>query len=121
MVERGAASRGAGDIGGRCSSSIRTEFFPPTAPGDPQVCDYAIGKDKEIDRNRHFRLRHLLSHQIMALDFGGATSFKMEFGHHSEPSGERPDTGRVSITSQNHGFAVEATLPANRDRTHQPV
>jgi anthranilate/para-aminobenzoate synthase component II len=55
-----------------------------------------------------------LGHQIMALA-SGAKTFKMKFGHHGANHPVKDlDTGRVSITSQNHGFAVdEKTLPAN--------
>ena len=60
-----------------------------------------------------------LGHQIMALA-SGAKTFKMKFGHHGANHPVKDlDTGRVSITSQNHGFAVdETTLPANLRATH---
>jgi carbamoyl-phosphate synthase small subunit len=60
-----------------------------------------------------------LGHQIMALA-SGAKTFKMKFGHHGANHPVKDlDNGRVSITSQNHGFAVDvATLPANLRATH---
>ena len=60
-----------------------------------------------------------LGHQIMALA-SGAKTFKMKFGHHGANHPVKDlDSGRVSITSQNHGFAVdEKTLPANLRATH---
>jgi carbamoyl-phosphate synthase small subunit len=93
--------------------------FLANGPGDPQPCDYAI------DAAREFIARGLpifgicLGHQIMALACGAKT-YKMKFGHHGANHPVKDlDTGRVSITSQNHGFAVDASsLPATLRPTH---
>ncbi len=94
-------------------------IFLSNGPGDPQPCDYAIAAAKELIETGIPTFGICLGHQIMALA-SGAKTFKMKFGHHG---GNHPvkdlDTGRVSITSQNHGFAVEAeSLPANLRPTH---
>ena len=93
--------------------------FLSNGPGDPQPCDYAIAAAREIMDAGIPTFGICLGHQIMALA-SGACTFKMKFGHHG---GNHPvkdlDSGRVSITSQNHGFAVDAqTLPANLRVTH---
>ncbi|RPE72573.1 carbamoyl-phosphate synthase small subunit [Tibeticola sediminis] len=93
--------------------------FFSNGPGDPEPCTYAI------EAARHFLDGGLptfgicLGHQIMALA-AGARTFKMKFGHHGANHPVKDlDTGRVSITSQNHGFAVDAdSLPANLRTTH---
>ncbi len=94
-------------------------IFLSNGPGDPEPCDYAIAAAKELIETGIPTFGICLGHQIMALA-SGAKTFKMKFGHHG---GNHPvkdlDTGRVSITSQNHGFAVdEKTLPANLRATH---
>jgi len=94
-------------------------IFLSNGPGDPEPCDYAIAAAKELIDTGIPTFGICLGHQIMALA-SGAKTFKMKFGHHG---GNHPvkdlDTGRVSITSQNHGFAVdEKTLPANLRATH---
>jgi carbamoyl-phosphate synthase small subunit len=94
-------------------------IFLSNGPGDPEPCDYAIAAAKELIESGIPTFGICLGHQIMALA-SGAKTFKMKFGHHG---GNHPvkdlDTGRVSITSQNHGFAVdEKTLPANLRPTH---
>ena len=94
-------------------------IFLSNGPGDPEPCDYAIAAVKELIESGIPTFGICLGHQIMALA-SGAKTFKMKFGHHG---GNHPvkdlDTGRVSITSQNHGFAVdEKTLPANLRPTH---
>ena len=94
-------------------------IFLSNGPGDPEPCDYAITAAKELIETGIPTFGICLGHQIMALA-SGAKTFKMKFGHHG---GNHPvkdlDTGRVSITSQNHGFAVDAeTLPANLRPTH---
>ncbi|WP_295530150.1 glutamine-hydrolyzing carbamoyl-phosphate synthase small subunit [uncultured Pseudacidovorax sp.] len=93
--------------------------FLANGPGDPEPCDYAIAAARELIETGIPTFGICLGHQIMALA-SGAKTFKMKFGHHG---GNHPvkdlDTGRVSITSQNHGFAVdEKTLPANLRATH---
>ena len=94
-------------------------IFLSNGPGDPEPCDYAIAAAKELIETGIPTFGICLGHQIMALA-SGAKTFKMKFGHHG---GNHPvkdlDSGRVSITSQNHGFAVdEKTLPANLRATH---
>ncbi|KTT23195.1 glutamine-hydrolyzing carbamoyl-phosphate synthase small subunit [Pseudacidovorax intermedius] len=93
--------------------------FLANGPGDPEPCDYAIAASRELIETGIPTFGICLGHQIMALA-SGAKTFKMKFGHHG---GNHPvkdlDSGRVSITSQNHGFAVdEKTLPANLRATH---
>jgi carbamoyl-phosphate synthase small subunit len=93
--------------------------FLSNGPGDPQPCDYAIAAAAELIESGLPTFGICLGHQIMALA-SGATTFKMKFGHHgaNHPVKEL-STGRVSITSQNHGFAVDPdSLPANLRATH---
>ncbi|NUZ07758.1 glutamine-hydrolyzing carbamoyl-phosphate synthase small subunit [Piscinibacter koreensis] len=94
-------------------------IFLSNGPGDPEPCDYAIEATREfIDRGvPTFGI--CLGHQIMALA-AGAQTYKMKFGHHGANHPVKDlDTGRVSITSQNHGFAVDpATLPPTFRTTH---
>ncbi|MBB2485571.1 glutamine-hydrolyzing carbamoyl-phosphate synthase small subunit [Mitsuaria sp. WAJ17] len=93
--------------------------FLSNGPGDPEPCDYAIEAARQLIDAGIPTFGICLGHQIMALA-SGAKTFKMKFGHHG---GNHPvkdlDNQRVSITSQNHGFAVDAaTLPANLRPTH---
>ncbi len=93
--------------------------FLSNGPGDPQPCDYAIAASAELIESGLPTFGICLGHQIMALA-SGARTFKMKFGHHgaNHPVKEL-STGRVSITSQNHGFAVDPdSLPANLRATH---
>jgi carbamoyl-phosphate synthase small subunit len=94
-------------------------IFLSNGPGDPEPCDYAIEAARELIDSGIPTFGICLGHQIMALA-SGAKTFKMKFGHHGANHPVKDlDTGRVSITSQNHGFAVdEATLPANLRPTH---
>ena len=93
--------------------------FLSNGPGDPQPCDYAIQATKELIEAGVPTFGICLGHQIMALA-SGATTFKMANSHHGANHPVKDlDTGRVSITSQNHGFAVEMeSLPANLRPTH---
>jgi carbamoyl-phosphate synthase small subunit len=93
--------------------------FLSNGPGDPEPCDYAIEATRELIEAGYPTFGICLGHQIMALA-SGARTFKMKFGHHGANHPVKDlDNGRVSITSQNHGFAVdEATLPANLRPTH---
>lgn len=93
--------------------------FLSNGPGDPEPCDYAIAATRELIEDGYPTFGICLGHQIMALA-SGAKTFKMKFGHHGANHPVKDlDTGRVSITSQNHGFAVdEKTLPANLRATH---
>ena len=94
-------------------------IFLSNGPGDPEPCDYAIAAAKELIETGIPTFGICLGHQIMALA-SGAKTFKMKFGHHGANHPVKDlDSGRVSITSQNHGFAVdEKTLPANLRPTH---
>jgi carbamoyl-phosphate synthase small subunit len=93
--------------------------FLSNGPGDPEPCDYAIEATRELIEDGYPTFGICLGHQIMALA-SGANTYKMKFGHHGANHPVKDlDTGRVSITSQNHGFAVdEKTLPANLRATH---
>ena len=82
--------------------------FLSNGPGDPQPCDYAIKAAAELMDSSIPTFGICLGHQIMALA-SGAKTFKMKFGHHGANHPVKDlDSGRVSITSQNHGFAVDA-------------
>ena len=93
--------------------------FLSNGPGDPEPCDYAIRATRELIETGVPTFGICLGHQILALA-SGAKTFKMKFGHHGANHPVKDlDSGRVSITSQNHGFAVDdATLPANLRPTH---
>lgn len=93
--------------------------FLSNGPGDPGPCDYAISAARELIDSGIPTFGICLGHQIMALA-SGAKTFKMKFGHHGANHPVKDlASGRVSITSQNHGFAVdEASLPANLRPTH---
>ncbi|MFM9969984.1 MAG: glutamine-hydrolyzing carbamoyl-phosphate synthase small subunit [Burkholderiales bacterium] len=94
--------------------------FLSNGPGDPEPCDYAIAAIREIlDTTRIPVFGICLGHQLMALA-SGAKTLKMKFGHHGANHPVKDlETGRVVITSQNHGFAVDpASLPANLKPTH---
>ena len=94
-------------------------IFLSNGPGDPEPCDYAIAAARELIETGTPTFGICLGHQIMALA-SGAKTFKMKFGHHGANHPVKDlDSGRVSITSQNHGFAVdESTLPASLRPTH---
>ena len=94
-------------------------IFLANGPGDPQPCDYAIDTTRELVDRGIPTFGICLGHQILALA-SGARTYKMKFGHHGANHPVKDlDDGCVSITSQNHGFAVdEETLPANLRPTH---
>jgi carbamoyl-phosphate synthase small subunit len=93
--------------------------FLSNGPGDPGPCDYAIRAIRELLAAGVPLFGICLGHQLLALA-SGAKTMKMKFGHHGANHPVQDlDTGRVMITSQNHGFAVDAqTLPANARITH---
>jgi carbamoyl-phosphate synthase small subunit len=93
--------------------------FLSNGPGDPEPCDYAIAATKELIELGIPTFGICLGHQIMALA-SGAKTLKMKFGHHGANHPVQDlDSKKVMITSQNHGFAVDAaTLPANCRVTH---
>ena len=96
--------------------------FLSNGPGDPEPCDYAIAAIRECIARKIPTFGICLGHQLLGLA-SGARTLKMKFGHHGA---NHPvidlDSGRVMITSQNHGFAVdEATLPVNVRVTHRSL
>jgi len=93
--------------------------FLSNGPGDPEPCDYAIEAAREIIAAGMPTFGICLGHQIMGLASGGRT-LKMKFGHHGANHPVQDlQTRRVAITSQNHGFAVDAaSLPGNCRVTH---
>jgi carbamoyl-phosphate synthase small subunit len=97
-------------------------IFLSNGPGDPEPCDYAIEATRELIQTGTPTFGICLGHQILALA-SGAKTFKMKFGHHGANHPVKDlDSGRVSITSQNHGFAVdEKTLPKNLRPTHRSL
>ena len=94
-------------------------IFLANGPGDPEPCDYAIESTRALIDTGIPVFGICLGHQIMALA-SGAKTFKMKFGHHGANHPVKDlDNGRVSITSQNHGFAVdEKSLPPTLRPTH---
>ncbi|MEK6788690.1 MAG: glutamine-hydrolyzing carbamoyl-phosphate synthase small subunit [Pseudomonadota bacterium] len=97
-------------------------IFLSNGPGDPAPCDYAITAIAEFLKTDIPVFGICLGHQLLALA-SGAQTLKMKFGHHgANHPVQDTDTGRVMITSQNHGFAVdEASLPANLRVTHKSL
>ncbi|HXZ91448.1 MAG TPA: glutamine-hydrolyzing carbamoyl-phosphate synthase small subunit [Burkholderiales bacterium] len=94
--------------------------FLSNGPGDPEPCDYAIRAIRELLEIRTIPIFGIcLGHQLMGLA-AGARTVKMKFGHHGANHPVKDlDTGKVVITSQNHGFSVDAaTLPPNLRPTH---
>ena len=96
--------------------------FLSNGPGDPEPCAYAIAAIRELLDLGMPLFGICLGHQLLGLA-SGARTVKMKFGHHG---GNHPvldlESGRVMISSQNHGFAVdEATLPAHLRATHRSL
>ncbi|MBS1236100.1 MAG: carbamoyl phosphate synthase small subunit [Proteobacteria bacterium] len=96
--------------------------FLSNGPGDPEPCDYAIEAIRTIVATQLPVFGICLGHQLLGLA-SGARTLKMKFGHHGA---NHPvvdvDSGRVMITSQNHGFAVdESSLPPNLRVTHRSL
>jgi len=93
--------------------------FLSNGPGDPEPCDYAIRAIREIIDTGTPTFGICLGHQLLGLA-SGAKTVKMKFGHHGANHPVKDlDSGKVIITSQNHGFAVDPdTLPANLKPTH---
>lgn len=103
--------------------SLRPDgVFLSNGPGDPEPCDYAIEATGSLIEAGVPTFGICLGHQILALA-SGARTFKMKFGHHGANHPVQDlETARVSITSQNHGFAVdEATLPTTLRPTHRSL
>ena len=93
--------------------------FLSNGPGDPEPCDYAIRAIREIVDTGTPTFGICLGHQLLGLA-SGARTVKMKFGHHGANHPVKDlDTGKVIISSQNHGFAVDPdSLPANLRATH---
>jgi carbamoyl-phosphate synthase small subunit len=94
-------------------------IFFSNGPGDPAVLDYAIANAREVVESGVPTFGICLGHQVLGLALGART-FKLKFGHRG---GNHPvkelRTGKIEITSQNHGFAVDpASLPAGVEVTH---
>ncbi|SHF12526.1 carbamoyl-phosphate synthase small subunit [Microbulbifer donghaiensis] len=97
-------------------------IFLSNGPGDPEPCDYAIAAIKEFLDVGIPTYGICLGHQLLGLAVG-ANTLKMKFGHHG---GNHPvqclQSGKVMITAQNHGFAVDAdSLPDNVEVTHKSL
>jgi len=124
LVDRGCrltvvpATTPAADVLAMCPDGI----FLSNGPGDPEPCDYAIAAIREFLNEKVPIFGICLGYQLLALASGAQTE-KMKFGHHgaNHPVKEKA-TGRVMISSQNHGFAVdEATLPDCLVATHHSL
>src|SRR5690606_21744144 len=96
--------------------------FRPNGPGDPEPCDYAIAAIRELIAKKVPIFGICLGHQLLALA-AGARTMKMPSGHHgANHPVQALDDGRVMITSQNHGFAVdESSLPPNVRVMHRSL
>ncbi|MGE4073412.1 MAG: glutamine-hydrolyzing carbamoyl-phosphate synthase small subunit [Lysobacterales bacterium] len=97
-------------------------IFLSNGPGDPEPCDYAIAAIREFLAARIPIFGICLGHQLLGLA-AGAKTMKMKFGHHgaNHPVIDLA-TGRVMISSQNHGFAIdESSLPGNVEVTHRSL
>ena len=98
---------------------IRETFYVLVVPGDPATVTYGVQATKELMASGKPVFGICLGHQILSLALGGNT-YKLKFGHRG---GNHPvkelETGKVEITSQNHGFAVDAkSLPDDVKITH---
>ncbi|GGK05479.1 glutamine-hydrolyzing carbamoyl-phosphate synthase small subunit [Luteimonas terricola] len=96
--------------------------FLSNGPGDPEPCDYAIEAIRDVLAAKVPTFGICLGHQLLGLAVGART-MKMANGHHGANHPVQDlETGRVMITSQNHGFAIdEATLPAGVRVTHRSL
>jgi len=96
--------------------------FLSNGPGDPEPCEYAIRSIRELISRKVPLFGICLGHQLLGLA-AGAKSMKMKFGHHgaNHPVQDLA-SGKVMITSQNHGFAIdESSLPENVNLTHRSL
>jgi carbamoyl-phosphate synthase small subunit len=96
--------------------------FLSNGPGDPEPCDYAIAAIRKLLETRMPLFGICLGHQLLGLA-SGARTVKMKFGHHGANHPVQDlRTGRVMISSQNHGFAVdESSLPDCLEATHRSL
>lgn len=123
LVDRGArvtvvpAQTGAADVLAMKPDGV----FLSNGPGDPEPCGYAIAAIREIVDTAVPVFGICLGHQLLALASGGSTK-KMKFGHHgaNHPVQELA-SGRVYITSQNHGFAVDEVIGNKLQVTHRSL
>ncbi|MBK8958562.1 MAG: glutamine-hydrolyzing carbamoyl-phosphate synthase small subunit [Proteobacteria bacterium] len=117
-VEVVPATTPAGEVLARKPDGV----FLSNGPGDPEPCTYAIDAIRELLTTGIPVFGICLGHQLLALACGART-VKMKFGHHGANHPVKDlDDGRVLITSQNHGFAVdEASLPASLRATHRSL
>jgi carbamoyl-phosphate synthase small subunit len=124
LVDRGCqvtvvpAQTSAAEVRGMAPNGV----FLSNGPGDPEPCDYAIRAIRELLEADVPLFGICLGHQLLGLATGGRT-LKMKFGHHgaNHPVLDM-ETGRVMISSQNHGFAVdEASLPEDVRTTHRSL
>ncbi len=97
-------------------------IFLSNGPGDPEPCDYAIDAIKTLLATDKPIFGICLGHQLLGIACG-ASCYKMDFGHHGANHPVQDlSTGKVMITSQNHGFALdEDTLPTNVEATHRSL
>jgi carbamoyl-phosphate synthase small subunit len=97
-------------------------IFLSNGPGDPEPCEYAITAIREFLTTGIPIFGICLGHQLLALA-AGASTIKMKFGHHGANHPVQDlESGKVMITSQNHGFAVdEESLPDNVEATHRSL
>ncbi|SOD40675.1 glutamine-hydrolyzing carbamoyl-phosphate synthase small subunit [Nitrosovibrio sp. Nv4] len=93
--------------------------FLSNGPGDPEACDYAVNATRKLLKTEVPIFGVCMGHQLLGLA-SGAKTIKMKFGHHGANHPVQDlDSGRVVISSQNHGFAVDIdTLPKNARVTH---
>jgi carbamoyl-phosphate synthase small subunit len=96
--------------------------FLSNGPGDPEPCDYAVESIRALLERKLPVFGICLGHQLLGLASGASTT-KMKFGHHGANHPVQDlDSGRVMISSQNHGFAVdEASLPPVLRATHRSL
>lgn len=96
--------------------------FLSNGPGDPEPCDYAITAIQEILASKKPIFGICLGHQLLGLSVGAKTE-KMKFGHHgANHPVQEISSGKVVITSQNHGFQLkESSLPSNVEVTHRSL
>jgi carbamoyl-phosphate synthase small subunit len=104
------------------ASLVPDGIFLSNGPGDPEPCEYAIEATRQLLATELPVFGICLGHQILGLAAGGRT-VKMKFGHHGANHPVQDlDSGRVFITSQNHGFAVdESSLPESVRPTHRSL
>jgi carbamoyl-phosphate synthase small subunit len=96
--------------------------FLSNGPGDPEPCDYAVESIRALLERKLPVFGICLGHQLLGLASGASTT-KMKFGHHGANHPVQDlDSGRVMISSQNHGFAVDETsLPPVLRATHRSL